>query len=133
MCRNFTTKMKELLKKLGAKNKEIILFMTLLERGSQPVSTLAKRLSLPRSSTYVLLDRLKKLGLVEEFEKSGVKYMHCVPVEKIQDLIDFESRRIHELQSLYAKNVEAMKALENRSTVTPSVRHFEGKIAVMKM
>lgn len=125
--------MRNLLIELGASQKEASAFLTLLELGAQPVSVLAKRLSMPRSSTYLLMERLNELGLVEEFERNKIKYIKCIPVESIKDLISLQERKLKQLQNLYQEKLPDLVALENRLSITPQIKHYEGQTAVMRM
>ena len=63
---------------LGLSQKEKRVFLKLLSLGATPVSMLAKALSLPRTSVYVLVERLKTLAVVETFKQQGkifVRYL----------------------------------------------------------
>ena len=73
--------MQQLFACLGLSSKETQTFLKLLELGAQPVSVIAKHVGVPRSTMYFILERLRVIGLVEEFERSGIRYAKSVPVE----------------------------------------------------
>ena len=91
--------MKNIFQSLGADEKETHVFLRMLELGAQPVSVMAKFVGVPRSSMYVILERLKRLNLLQEFERSGIKYVRCIPVNELEDLLKMKERSIQ--QSLH--------------------------------
>lgn len=125
--------MRKILIQLGAGEKEVSLFLVLLELGAQPVSTLAKRIGLPRSSTYLLLENLEKIGLVSSFNRNKLKYVKCIPSEDIAGLIAAKERTVKQLKSDYQAQLHNFQAMENRLSITPQIKHFEGKKEVMRM
>jgi len=125
--------MKELFKNLGVNQKEMETFLKLLELGAQPVSVIARHMSVPRSSMYLILENLKKVGIVEEFDRAGMRYFKCIPVSAIADVLAAKESKIRQTMNILDKNLPQLKALENTFSITPKVKFFEGKEAVMKM
>lgn len=125
--------MKELFKKLGASEKEAETFLKLLELGAQPASVIARHMHVPRSTMYLILDQLGKLNLVEEFERKGMKYFKCISVEDIEAVLKLREDEIKRTLGLLNENLTDLKALENKLSVTPKVKFFEGEEAVMSM
>lgn len=124
--------MKELFKNLGANNKETETFLKLLELGAQPVSVVARHIGIPRPTMYLILENLKKLNLVDEFEHGGIKYFKCIPVKEIGDVLELKKIKIRETSDLLEKNIADLEKLENRLSITPKVKFFEGKDEVTK-
>ncbi len=134
ICRHLlTTHMQNLFKRLGLSGKEIDTFLKLLELGAQPVSVIAKHVGIPRSSMYLVLKDLKKSGLIEEFERAGILYAKCIPVKNIADVIKTKERRLHQTLDVLEEKLPELTALENKLSITPLVKFYEGKKAVMKM
>jgi sugar-specific transcriptional regulator TrmB len=125
--------MKELFKNLGASEKEMETFLKLLELGAQPVSVIARHMGVPRSSMYLILENLKKIGIVEEFERAAMRYFKCISVKAIADVLEAKESKIRHTIEILDKNLPQLKVLENKFTITPKVKFFEGKEAVMKM
>lgn len=63
-----------ILQKLGMTNKEVRVYLKLLELGSSAVSILAKKLNENRTSTYSLLQSMQNKGLVSYLTKNKIKY-----------------------------------------------------------
>ncbi|MCK9186518.1 hypothetical protein M0P48_03705 [Candidatus Gracilibacteria bacterium] len=125
--------MKNLLKAFGADDKESEIFLKLLELGAQPVSVIAKHSGIPRPSAYVVLERLKKLGLIEEFPRHGIKYVKCIAVDEIEDLIKLKEKKLNQLSQILSETKPKLLALENKLSSTPLVKFYQGKLEIMKM
>lgn len=125
--------LKDLFTRLGLSQKEMDVFLQLLELGAKPVSVLAKHLGMPRSSTYLVLDKLKKLNLVDEFERMGVKYVKCIPARNLDDVLKSREREIEHTRYMLAERMPELEALESKLSITPKVRFIEGADAVLHM
>lgn len=125
--------MEQLFSRLGLNDKEADTFMKLLPLGAQPVSIIAKHVGVPRSSMYVIIARLVERGLVEEFERTGVRYVKCIPVAAIQDVLRSEQQSVEYTLKLLNDKLPMLQALENTLSITPKVKLLEGKQAIMTM
>lgn len=123
----------ELFSTLGMSEKESSVFLKMLELGSQPVSVIARHLHMPRSSAYAVLDRLRELSLIEEFSRHGLKYVKCISVDNIADLLEGEKHRYESALENLQAHLPKLRSLESRLSITPKVKFFEGKNAVKKM
>jgi len=125
--------MKRLLIQLGLTTKESGTYIKLLELGAQPISIIAKHAQTPRSSMYIVIEKLKQSGLVEEFQRSGIKYVKCIPVEKIKNILKTKEEKLKTTKNLLAEALPHLKTLENRSTIVPKIKIYEGKEEVAKI
>lgn len=57
----------------GLRPRQARVYLTLLALGEAPASTIAERASLPRLTTYSILERLEEMGLVCFYEKRRVR------------------------------------------------------------
>ena len=118
--------MYDIFKKAGFDRKDTDVFLKLLELGAQPVSIVAKACSMPRSSTYLILERLVAYGFVEQFQRVGMKYFKCISVDEIPAVLNRKIERIQTNIVEFESNLDELKRVENRLTVTPKVKIFEG-------
>lgn len=125
--------MKDFVKSLGANEKEARSFLVLLELGAQPISVIAKQMGVPRSSMYLIVEKLKELSLVEELERDGIKYVQCIPVKNLEDVLMARERDIQQKMSVLREKLPEFNELEKRLSITPKVKYFEGKKNVMNM
>ena len=125
--------MKNLFIQLGLSEKEMLIFLKMLELGAQPASVIAKHLTIPRSSIYIYLEELKRNGLVEEFDRDFIKYFKAISAEAIADILKAKQKQLEYAMDLYSENLPELKKLENKLSITPKVKFFEGKNAVSKV
>ncbi len=125
--------MKSFFTKLGLNLKETETFLRLLELGAQPISIIAKHTDTPRSTMYLILDRLKDFGLVEFFERRGMKYVKTIPVEQIEDLLQTKKIKLENQIEKFRHNLPELKKLENKIRITPKIKFYEGLEEVEKM
>lgn len=125
--------MYDIFKKLQLDKKDAEVFMKLLELGAQPASTVAKACSLPRSSTYLILERLKSAGFVEQFQRAGVKYFKCIPLDDVPKVLNQKVQTIKTSIQDFKSQINDLKKLENRYTITPKIKIFEGKEQLYKV
>lgn len=123
----------KILQQLGVEQKEAEVFLELLKLGAQPVSILAKYTNIPRTTMYSLIERLKKMQLIEEFNRNKIKYVKCIPVNDLAEVFEMETKRKLKALSDLKNSLPDFSAIENKLSVTPLIRLFEGKKAVMKM
>lgn len=125
--------MKNLLKKLGAKGKEIDTYLTLLELGPQPISSIARKIGVPRSTMYVIIDNLKKNHLIDKFARAKVTFVKAVPAKEIIEVIKLREHELETINDLYKSVLPDLEAIENKSAITPKIRFFEGEDEVKRM
>ena len=125
--------MNHLLKKLGLNTKEATAFLKLMELGAQPISNWAKQCSIPRPTMYLVLESLKEKKLIEVFGRFGITYAKAVAAADLEKVIDQKAREVEQTRSLLKQSLPALEKLENRLSLTPTVRFHEGKNAVAHM
>ena len=125
--------MNHLLSALGLNAKEQKVWIKMLEIGAQPISIIARSVSIPRASMYFILEKLVALGVVTEFERFGIKYARCIPVREIEDLIRKQEHQVNQLRQLFSAEKSQLESLENQLAITPKFQIFEGQNAVEKM
>jgi sugar-specific transcriptional regulator TrmB len=115
----------QLLQKIGLSDNESHVYLTLLRLGSVPISSLAKQAEIGRTSLYPLVDKLKKMRLLESYNRFGKKYVRCTPVEQLQNIMDVQKRELEQTQTLLDSTFPILKAEENKTGLRPKVRFFE--------
>jgi HTH-type transcriptional regulator, sugar sensing transcriptional regulator len=121
------------LKKLGLKDKEIRIYLVLLEQGSVSIRSLSEIVGFNRGTAYDGLKKLCDLGLVVSY---GTKERQKYTAEKPEKLLDLASRKEKEVQQfkLEAQElVESLKAIEKKDPSQPAVKYFEGDLGIRKI
>lgn len=99
---------KEALEDFGLTDKESRIYLQLLKEKKCTASKLAKLTKVNRTTAYLELDNLLKLGLVSYVIKDSKRYYHPAPPEKLIALLDEKKSRIKsvlpKLKSLHSLN-----------------------------
>ncbi|OGD33402.1 hypothetical protein A2833_03270 [Candidatus Azambacteria bacterium RIFCSPHIGHO2_01_FULL_44_55] len=115
------------LKKLGLSDKEIKVYLALLELGEAAVQKISQKSKVNRATTYVILEGLAKKSLVSEIEKEGKTLYGAQDPEFLFNLFKFQEREIKEKEAEFKKVLPELKAIFNLAPQKPRVRFFEGK------
>lgn len=119
------------LEEFGLSGKEALTYLALLELEISTVSELANTTGVNRTSTYVVLESLKKKGLVSTSEDKAVQsYIAISP-----DMLLFEAQnralQAQEIKDKISSMVPELKALHKDTKTKPKVKVFEGKQGVL--
>lgn len=125
-----TTKNTLLVKQLiefGLSEKEAEVYLALLELEIAVVSEISKTANINRSSTYVVLESLKRKGLVSvSGDKKVQRYVATSP-----EMLSFEAqnkaKKAEDIRNKIGNIVPELKALHKDTKHRPVVRMYEGK------
>ena len=115
------------LKKLGLSEKEIKVYLALLELGEAAVQKISQKSKVNRATTYVILEGLAKKNLVSEIEKEGKTLYGAQDPEFLFNLFKLQEQEIKEKETEFKKVLPELKAIFNLAPHKPKVRFFEGK------
>lgn len=119
--------LKKTLIEFGLSDKEATVYLGLLELEVATVQEVTKKTDLNRSSIYVVLDMLKKRGLVSiSKDKSILRYVATPPEVLLRSAQDKANAQEQVLQKIQAM-IPEMKALHKDTKQRPKVRIFEGR------
>lgn len=112
----------------GFSEKEARLYLAMLELGPTNVQEIANKAGLNRASSYILIESLKRRGLIATFEKGKRTQFSAEPPERLRAMLDDEQ---HQLDQKYQRLKEAMPGLTacfNSSSLNkPNIRLYEGE------
>lgn len=119
--------------KLGLSSKEVAVYMALMGLGvSSPVSTIAKKAIVNRTTTYDILEILLEKGLVISQKKKSSRYYEALPPEKIVAYLKEQSEKFSHL----AQEASAMLPELNvhyRASGRPKVYFYEGDEGLIRV
>ena len=118
--------MKELFTRFGLRDKETTAFLELVKLGAKPISIWAKHAGINRSSMYVLLQRLTKMGLVNTFVHKNIQYAQAIPVDKLPALLSDREQTIADTKALLKRHLPELLGMEKTNGITPKVLFHEG-------
>jgi len=119
-------KIKELLKNAGFLDKEIEVYLAILEMGKGTVAEISRKAGINRSTGYVILDSLAGRGLVSI---SGKEPKQEYAAEDPEQLSFFLKKKLQEQQELISSAEELLPELTTiyKKGDRPRVRFYEGK------
>lgn len=120
---------KEKLQKLGLSDKEAGVYLAVIELGPAVVSDIAKKAGVNRSTAYVVLEFLKKRGLINESDSKTAKLYNPMPPEKLVDHFEELAKQYKELAGT-AKEIlpelKSIRKIKKQTEVTHKVYLIEG-------
>lgn len=99
--------------------KEIELYVDLIENGESSAGELAERTNIKRPTVYLTLESLHAKSLVSVIDKGKIKKYVAMDPENLRE---FFAQRIRTLNEIMPK----LKFLSNRLSKKPAVRYFSG-------
>lgn len=126
--------MKDLIARLaeyGLSEKESLVYLAMLELGPASVQDIAKKAGVNRATTYVMLEALKRRGLMSTFEKGKKTMFVAESPDRLKHLADVEMRAAEEKADRLKQVLPQFLALFNAAgSSKPMVRYFEGREGV---
>jgi sugar-specific transcriptional regulator TrmB len=107
------------LKEFGLTDKEIKVYLALLNLGTALVQEISERAGTYRTYTYEILKSLKEKGLVSYVIKSGKQYYEIAPPEKLISILKEKERKINEI-------IPNLKKIYETTTEKPRTEVYEG-------
>ena len=107
------------LQQYGFSEKESQIYLTLLELGSSIASSLARRTGINRSTTYSILEDLKRRGIVTEIVRNEVKYYSVINPEQL-------FKKWEEKYELLKAELPSLLAVTNKFNNRTRTQFFEG-------
>ncbi|HEX7125418.1 MAG TPA: helix-turn-helix domain-containing protein [Thermodesulfobacteriota bacterium] len=111
--------LEETLARLGIDGRRARFYLAALELGEAPITAVAQKAGVSRTTAYDLLARLLREGLVTRVEKSG--RLHVLAEDPAALL-----RRLDERRALLTAALPELRSVYNRSTVKPRIHFYEG-------
>lgn len=114
------------LKKLGLSDKEVKVYISLLEYGAISVRSLAELAGLNRGTTYDILKRLQEVGLVSYYHQHTKQKFIAEDPEKLLGLIESKEKEIKNVKSGINNLIPELKSLQDKGGSGPVTKYFEG-------
>lgn len=116
----------ELLQKLGLSEKEIEIYLSLVEHGKTTPARLAKATNINRSTVYVVLEKLKEKGLVIEDVSTKTLFVSPSAPEQIEDMFYHEQEELKEKKKIAGKLAEELEKMPKSGNYSiPKIRFVE--------
>jgi sugar-specific transcriptional regulator TrmB len=110
----------------GLKQEHSDIYLTLLEGGILPAGKLAKKLGLPRSTVYGLLEDMARSGLVLQNEKESIKLWQAVNPENITSLLNEKINSLENSRMSFELQLDGLKKSQKTDFMSPKFHYYEG-------
>jgi len=121
-----------ILKKIGLNEKESQVYLSLLELGAQPASIIGRKANINRSTTYLVLESLIKIGYVNEHVRADVKYFAAADPQIIVQNLEQQEHKIDANREEFIELLPEFYALTNPLSIKPRIRFYEGEEGVKR-
>lgn len=116
---------RKLLAQLGLDNQEAITYLALLELEAVSIRKVAASTGINRGTTYEIIKRLIRQGLVSVRTRGKREYYSAEPPEKIYDIIRDQRKALLQTQKLASDVVPKLLAHTVRPEGRPVVKYYE--------
>lgn len=117
-------------KKLGLSDKEIKVYLTLLEYGAISVRSLAELADVNRGTAYDLLKSLQEKGLVTYYHQDTKQKFVAEDPATLIKLVENREMELQKVKDNFGDLIPELKALQDKGGNMPIVKFYEAKKGV---
>jgi len=122
-----------ILKNFGLSEKEIAIYLALIELGPSSVREISAKSKVNRGTTYDILKSLIAIGIVSYYNKESKQYFMAEEPEKLLSAIDQKKEDLDEVRGSIAENLPLIKTLFEKQGGKPVVKFYEGSKGVRQI
>ncbi|MCK5332374.1 hypothetical protein KAJ41_00735 [Candidatus Parcubacteria bacterium] len=116
------------LKQIGLKEKEIKIYLAILKLGSVSAQSIANETGIKRTTTYLVLERLKQIGLVGEIIQKNKKIFFAQKPSKLLKIAETKKKEIEKEEQRIKEFLPQLERILKNKTADPKeeILHFQG-------
>lgn len=115
-----------ILKHFGLSEKEISVYLALVDLGPSPVRAIAGKAKVNRGTSYDILKDLISLGLVSYYNKETKQYFAAEPPESLLSALNKKQEDLSELKKDIEAGLPFLKTMFEKQGGKPTVKLYEG-------
>lgn len=123
--------LKSKLHEFGLSDKESNVYLAMLELGPSSAQDIAKKAGVNRATTYVMLESLKRRGLMSSVERGKKILFAAESPEHLLSVVDSEVQVARDRKARLESAMPQFMALFNAIEDKPKVRFFEGEEGIV--
>lgn len=113
---------------LNFSEKEIIVYLSVLQSNNASIPNLAKDTGLSRGTVYDVIEKLKDKGFVAEIKKGKKRRLIAEnPTNKFYSLLDKKHKELEEASALVENILPTIKAINVGEDYKPQIRVYSGE------
>lgn len=121
----------KILQQLGFSEKEIAVYVAILELDSATVVDVSKKTDINRTSCYDILEALMKKGLISKHKQKKKTLFHAGDSKRLNAYLEREreeqDKKIRKQQQLLKEALPELNSLLNPQSTRPKVTFYEGE------
>lgn len=117
---------------LGLREEHYKVYLANLEWGTTSITNIARKSGIPRTTIYLLIKDLLKLGLVTQSMKQGNKMYTPADPDYLVMLLEKQKLEIDNSISNLNENMNELKAMQTKKGKKPKVEYLEGSEGIMQ-
>lgn len=118
------------LKNFGLSEKEIAVYLALIELGESSVRTISAKAKINRGTTYDILKSLINMGIISYYNKKSKQYFIAERPETLLTVIEKKRENLVEIKADIEESLPLFKTLFEKQGGKPSVKLYEGLIGI---
>jgi sugar-specific transcriptional regulator TrmB len=122
-----------ILKNFGLSEKEIAVYLALVELGPSSVREISAKSKVNRGTSYDILKSLIALGIVSYYNKESKQYFMAEAPEKLLSAIDQKKEDLEEVRKNVQESLPLIKTLFKKQGGKPVVKFYEGSKGVRQI
>lgn len=122
-----------ILKNFGLSEKEIAVYLALIELGPSSVREISAKSKVNRGTSYDILKSLIVLGIVSYYNKESKQYFMAEPPEKLLSAIDQKKEDLDEVRANITQSLPLIKTLFEKQGGKPVVKFYEGSKGIKQI
>lgn len=122
-----------ILKNFGLSDKEIAVYLALIELGPSSVREISSKSKVNRGTSYDILKSLIALGIASYYNKESKQYFVAEQPEKLLSAIDQKKEDLDAVRGNIEQNLPLLKTLFEKQGGKPVVRFYEGSKGVRQI
>ena len=112
-------------KKLGLSDKEMAVYLSLLEHGASSVRNLAQLANLNRGTAYDILKKLQEVGLVSFFHKNTKQNFVAEDPERILKLLSDRGEDLKKAEEKIKDLIPELRSLQEKGGGQPTLNFMK--------
>jgi len=118
------------LKKIGLNDKDIKIYLKLLEHGAMSVRALAALAELNRGTTYDILKKLQELGLAAFYHQDTKQRFVAEDPEKLFKILKEQEVELKSAKEKFSELIPELKSLQDKDGNRPVTKFYEGSAGI---
>lgn len=119
-----------ILKNFGLSEKEVAVYLALVELGSSSVRTISQKAKINRGTTYDILKSLINIGIISYYNKESKQYFIAERPETLLAVIEKRQEDLIEVKNNIEESLPLLKTLFEKQGGKPVVKLYEGVIGI---